>query len=73
MYILINNAGVCNNYPLQEINHKSINKTIGTNLLSHFWTVKMALPKMIESKKGHLVGIASNFGLLGRSSFTDYT
>ena len=68
--ILINNAGVCNNYPLQEINPKSINKTIATNLLAHFWTVKLALPKMIQSKKGHIVAIASNFGLLGRSSFT---
>ena len=50
--ILINNAGICNNYPLQEINPKSINRTIRTNLLSHFWTVKLALPKMVENKKG---------------------
>ena len=28
---------------------------------------------MLEQKKGHIVGIASNFGLLGRTQFTDYT
>lgn len=50
--ILINNAGICNNYPLQEINPKSIKRTIQTNLLAHFWTVKLALPKMLENKKG---------------------
>lgn len=43
LYILVNNAGVCNNYALTELNPKSIEKTIKTNLLSHFWTVKMGM------------------------------
>jgi len=73
LYILINNAGVCNNYPLTEINHKSIIKTININLIAHLFTVKCALPKMFQNKHGHIVAIASNFGLLGRSAFTDYT
>lgn len=70
--ILINNAGILNCLPLTELSPNAINKTINVNLMSHFWTIKSVLPRMMHLKRGHIVAIASNFGLLGRGCFTDY-
>src|SRR5690606_35579456 len=71
--ILINNAGVLNCQPLTELSPQAIERTIRVNLLPHFWTTKAVLPRMFQRKTGHIVAIASNFGILGRGCFTDYT
>jgi all-trans-retinol dehydrogenase (NAD+) len=71
--ILINNAGILNCLPLTELHSAAIKKTIKVNLMAHFWTIKCVLPRMMQLKQGHIVSIASNFGLLGRGCFTDYT
>lgn len=73
VHILVNNAGILNCLPLTELHAPAIEKTIKVNLMAHFWTTKCVLPRMMQLKQGHIVAIASNFGLLGRGCFTDYT
>lgn len=70
--ILVNNAGICNNYSLMEINPKSINRTVRTNLLAHFWTVKLALPKMFENKKGECCQCDLQSLILGSVDAVDF-
>ncbi|RWS11822.1 17-beta-hydroxysteroid dehydrogenase 13-like isoform X1 [Dinothrombium tinctorium] len=72
VYMVINNAGILNCKALWNLTSRGIEKTIKTNLLSHFWTVKCFLPRMQQVGRGHIVAMSSNMGLYGRSYFTDY-
>lgn len=49
-----------------------IQKTIDVNTVSHQWTVRAFLPKMLENNKGHIVTVASIAGFLGVSGLADY-
>ena len=49
-----------------------IMKTFDVNMLAHFWTVKAFLPGMIESKKAHIVNVASLAGQSGTNKLVDY-
>ncbi|XP_063720104.1 retinol dehydrogenase 10-like [Symsagittifera roscoffensis] len=71
--ILINNAGIVtkNNF-LCEKDDIGIVKTFEVNIISHFWTVKAFLPKMMEQNRGHIVTIASVAGFSGSPRITDY-
>jgi len=70
--ILINNAGVVSGNWLTELSDNSIKRTLGVNVLSHFWTVRAFLPDMMKVNSGHIVSIASAAGLVGVSKLTDY-
>ena len=72
--ILINNAGiVTKNSFLCEKDDIGIVKTFEVNVISHFWTVKSFLPKMMEQNRGHIVTIASVAGFGGSPRLTDYS
>lgn len=71
--ILINNAGILNALPLLHLTQNMIEKTLRVNLLSHLWTTKVFLPRMISEGKGHIVAMSSNCGIYGKSYFTDYS
>lgn len=70
--ILVNNAGIFYGLYLQELTDSQIEKIFNINTLSHFWTVRAFLPKMIEYKKGHIVEIASFGGIEGALKQVDY-
>ena len=42
------------------------------NLVSHHYTVRAFLPKMIEKNIGHIVTIASMAGKMGCAGLVDY-
>merc|ERR1711970_626535 len=70
--ILVNNAGIVSGtYLLDTPDHK-ITKTFDVNVMSHFWTIKYFLPKMIEMKKGHIANVASMAGHAGTNKLVDY-
>lgn len=71
--ILINNAGCCKVQPFTDTSAAEIRKTIGVNLMSHFWTIKAFLPQMLHQGKGHIVAVSSNLGIMGKSHFIDYS
>lgn len=70
--ILINNAGVVSGKPLLDTPDHLIQRTFDVNIVSHFWTTKAFLPEMINSKKGHIVTVASMAGLVGMTKLVDY-
>jgi all-trans-retinol dehydrogenase (NAD+) len=43
------------------------------NSISHFWTIKTFMPKMIEKNNGYLVTISSVAGVIGTPGMSDYS
>lgn len=70
--ILINNAGIVQCLPYQELSPSLVERTFQVNVLSHIWAAKHFLPAMIENKRGHVVAISSIAGLIGSKYLTDY-
>lgn len=70
--ILINNAGIVNCVPFEELNSKSIIKTFEVNVLSQFWTIKNVITSMKQKNSGHIVSISSIAGHIGNANLTDY-
>lgn len=70
--ILINNAATLKVQSFFDATPNEIKQTISTNTLSHFWTIKCFLPDMVHSNSGHIVAIASNLAISGKSHFADY-
>lgn len=70
--VLINNAGVVSGSLLLDTPDHLIQRTFDVNIVSHFWTTKAFLPKMIENNHGHIVTIASMAGHVGIKKLVDY-
>lgn len=70
--LLINNAGVVSGTLLLETPDNLIERSFNVNALSHFWTTKAFLPRMIEKDHGHIVSIASLAGHVGITKLVDY-
>ncbi|XP_058451312.1 17-beta-hydroxysteroid dehydrogenase 13-like [Malaya genurostris] len=61
--ILVNNAGLVYFDFLHNTSVSMANRTIDINIKSHVWTTKVFLEKMMERKRGHIVGISSMSGM----------
>ena len=71
--ILINNAGTVAGQPLLSLTPQQINRTLTTNLHSHFHTLQTFLPSLLASPQGGtIVTVASVLGKLGAANLTDY-
>ncbi|XP_034474191.1 estradiol 17-beta-dehydrogenase 11 [Drosophila innubila] len=70
--LLINNAGVVSGLHLLDTPDHLIERSFNVNVMSHFWTTKAFLPKMIENERGHIATIASLAGHVGISKLVDY-
>ncbi|KAK4166116.1 epidermal retinol dehydrogenase 2 [Cladorrhinum sp. PSN259] len=71
--ILINNAAVVPGKPLLDLSLAEIDRSVSTNLLSHFYTLKTFLPSLALSETGGtVVTISSVIGTLGAANLTDY-
>lgn len=71
--VLINNAGISNGAPFHETDIAQIERTISVNLLSQLYVTRLALPYMIEQKKGWIINISSNAGIAGVEGYVDYS
>ncbi len=71
--ILINNAGIVVGKPFLDVEDDEIQRTIDTNMMAHFWTVKAFLGDMIRQNEGHIVTIASVAGIVGMNTITEYS
>jgi NAD(P)-dependent dehydrogenase (short-subunit alcohol dehydrogenase family) len=58
--IVVNNAGYFPNRLIDDLDFSTWQKTINTNLSSHFLSAKHFLPSMRKKKWGRFVGISSN-------------
>ncbi|KAL1838566.1 hypothetical protein VTJ49DRAFT_2526 [Mycothermus thermophilus] len=71
--ILINNAAIVNGKPLLEQSLAEIEKSLSTNLLSHFYTLKAFLPAMARNERGGtVVTVSSVIGTVGAARLADY-
>ncbi|KAK6955107.1 hypothetical protein Daesc_002737 [Daldinia eschscholtzii] len=71
--VLINNAAEVVGKKLLDMDLEEIEKSLTTNLLSHFYTIKTFLPGMIRSETGGtIVTLSSVIGHLGAARLTDY-
>ncbi|KAI8964761.1 NAD(P)-binding protein [Daldinia sp. FL1419] len=71
--VLINNAAEVVGKKLLDMDLEEIEKSLTTNLLSHFYTIKTFLPGMIRNETGGtIVTLSSVIGHLGAARLTDY-
>ena len=70
--VLVNNCGVKNGASITDTAPDAIERAIGVNTLSHFWTIKAFLPAMLERGRGHIVTVSSVLGYANVANLTDY-
>ncbi|KAI3645017.1 hypothetical protein MP228_011181 [Amoeboaphelidium protococcarum] len=70
--ILVNNAGIVNGKPIEDLDPQRIQKVFAVNTLAQFWTVKAVLPLFKRRRYGHIMTIASTMGLTAVADMTDY-
>ncbi|KAI8634452.1 hypothetical protein F5Y19DRAFT_413497 [Xylariaceae sp. FL1651] len=71
--VLINNAAVVIGKKLLDMEANEVDKSLRTNLLSHFYTIKTFLPGMINNETGGtIVTLSSVIGHIGAAQLSDY-
>ncbi|KAF7517576.1 hypothetical protein G7054_g13769 [Neopestalotiopsis clavispora] len=71
--VLINNAAQVVGKKLLEMDIEEVERSLKTNLLSHFYTIKEFLPGMLRSEVGGtIVTVSSVIGHLGAAQLSDY-
>lgn len=71
--ILINNAGISYIGLLHDMTIADWNRIVGVNLTSVFSTCKLAIPYMLQKKRGKIINISSIWGNTGASCETAYS
>lgn len=62
--ILVNNAGIVTGQFFLEETPEHVERVMGVNAMSLFWTTRAFLPEMIARNSGHIVTVASAAGLV---------
>ena len=63
---LINNVGIAGpTGNLENLNSEDWEQTLKTNVLSHFYFTKFAIPMLKKNKKGSIINISSTAGTMG--------
>ncbi|EGO56752.1 hypothetical protein NEUTE1DRAFT_84255 [Neurospora tetrasperma FGSC 2508] len=71
--ILINNAAIVLGKRFLDLSLDEIDRSLTTNLLSHFYTIKTFLPLMVSSEMGGtIVTISSVIGTVAAAQLSDY-
>ncbi len=71
--ILINNAGIYNDYLRLIMKKDQWDDVININLNSNFHILKSIIPNMIKNKKGRIIGITSVVAFTGNPGQANYT
>ncbi|KAK4209583.1 NAD(P)-binding protein [Rhypophila decipiens] len=72
--VLINNAAIVVGKRLLDMSVDEIEKSLTTNLLSHFYTLKAFLPALARSEVGGtVVTVSSVIGTTGAAQLSDYS
>lgn len=70
--ILINNAAITIGKNLVDLQIDEIEKIIGVNLVSSFYTIKAILPDMLANKRGYIVTVGSVLGYMSPAKLSAY-
>lgn len=69
---LVNNAGIFNNFGVDEISVDDWNKVIAVNLTGVFLGMKAALPELEKTGNGTIVNIGSLYAIIATDGFAAY-
>jgi len=71
--VLVNNAGVLHQEPIESLGEESLRATIEVDLLSCFYTSRHAVADMVRrGTGGAIVNVSSIIGMIGMSGATAY-
>jgi NAD(P)-dependent dehydrogenase (short-subunit alcohol dehydrogenase family) len=65
IHLLVNNAGQAESRPFQKLDDDHWRQMLGVNLSGAFYTMREALPDMLDAGFGRVVNVASTAGLKG--------
>ena len=71
--LFCSNAGIFGQPGFMKVSYENWMKVINTNIMSHTYSVKYALPSMLESKSGYFLFTSSAAGLLSQIGAAPYT
>jgi 3-oxoacyl-[acyl-carrier protein] reductase len=70
--VLVNNAGVLSQSPLEQMPVKEWDRVLGINLRGTFLCCRFALPDMLGRGEGRIVNVASQLGQVGAPELAHY-
>jgi len=70
--VLVNNAGIIQEKPFLETTEEDWDRMLAVDLKSVFLVCRAVLPLMVAQKRGVIINIASDLGLLGRTGLAPY-
>ena len=70
--VLVNNAGVLSQCPVEEMPAEEWDRVLGVNLRGTFLCCRFALPHMLERGEGRIINVASQIGQSGASGLAHY-
>lgn len=71
--VLVNNAGVLQPSPLEEMDIETWDQTISVDLRGTFLVTRFAIEEMLKQNSGRIINIASQLGIKGASELTHYS
>lgn len=70
--VLVNNAGVYINKPVESFSEREYDEIMDINMKGAFLTTKYAIPGMVKRKRGAIVNVSSDSGLVGTAGSSVY-
>lgn len=70
--IVVNNAGIWEHNPIDEMSEERLKKTIDTNIMGTFFPIMAAVPHMKKQKSGVIINISSTAGQRGEAFHSPY-
>ncbi|RBI58739.1 short-chain dehydrogenase [halophilic archaeon] len=71
--VLVNNAGVLEPSPLDEMDVKTWDQTISVDLRGTFLVTRFAIEEMLDQNSGRIINVASQLGIKGGTELTHYS
>lgn len=71
--ILVNNAGVMPRAEFEKTTEEQWDLMMNTNLKGYFFCCKHAVPHMIKDRRGSIINMSSNVGLVGKGAVAIYS
>ncbi|MDR1894944.1 MAG: glucose 1-dehydrogenase [Spirochaetales bacterium] len=68
--ILINNAGILKNFPIEETTDELLRQTIGINVMGALYAIRAVTPAMKRRHYGRIINVSSICGKMGDHSTT---
>ncbi len=70
--VLVNNAGIYVNKPVESISENEYDEVMDINMKGAFLCTKFVIPSMVKRKRGAIVNVSSDSGLVGTAGSSVY-